>query len=210
MQKIIDLVSDLKNSPIKSVIDSRMKEFSDLGEKNDNEIFKELCFCLMTANFSAEGGIKIQNAIGDGFLHLSQEELAQKLSQLGHRFLNTRAQFIFEARGFKNNIKQILQKIPSDSEKRKFLAENVKGLGFKESSHFLRNIGFKNVAIIDFHIVDLLARNNLIEKPKNKSLTEKKYLEIENLLKILAEKTNTNLGELDLYLWYEETGKILK
>ena len=210
MQKIIDLVSDLKNSPIKSVIDSRMKEFSDLGEKNDNEIFKELCFCLMTANFSAEGGIKIQNSVGDGFLFLTQEELGEKLSQLGHRFPNARAQFIFQARKYKDNIKQILQKIPSDSEKRKFLAENIKGLGFKESSHFLRNIGFKNVAIIDFHIVDLLARNNLIEKPKNKSLTPKKYLEIENLLKILAEKTNTNLGELDLYLWFEETGKILK
>ena len=24
------------------------------------------------------------------------------------------------------------------------------------------------------------------------------------------QKTNLNLGELDLYLWYEETGKILK
>ena len=80
----------------------------------------------------------------------------------------------------------------------------------KESSHFLRNIGHKNLAIIDFHIVDLLFKHGLIEKPKNKSLTEKKYLEIENVLKKIAEQTKTNLGELDLYLWYEETGKILK
>jgi N-glycosylase/DNA lyase len=35
-------------------------------------------------------------------------------------------------------------------------------------------------------------------------------LEIEEVLKELSEKTNINLGELDLYLWYEETGKILK
>ena len=210
MDSLILLVNNLKNSPIKNIVDSRMQEFSDFGKKSSQDIFKELCFCLLTANFSASGGIKIQNAIGDGFLFLTQEELAQKLAELGHRFPNARAGFIFQARKYKDNIKQILLNLNTDEEKRKFLAENIKGLGFKESSHFLRNIGHKNIAIIDFHIVDLLAREGLIEKPKSKSLTPRKYSEIENILKQLAEKTNTNLGELDLYLWYEETGKILK
>jgi len=210
MDSLILLVNNLKNSPIKNIVDSRMQEFSEFGKKSSQDIFKELCFCLLTANFSASGGIKIQNTIGDGFLFLTQEELAQKLAELGHRFPNARAEFIFQARKYKDNIKQILQEISPDSEKRKFLAENIKGLGFKESSHFLRNIGHKNVAIIDFHIIDLLVKSMVIEKPKSKSLTPKKYAEIENILKKLAEKTNTNLGELDLYLWYEETGKILK
>ncbi len=210
MQSLIFLVNNLKNSPIKQVVDSRMKEFSEMGQKPDEELFKELCFCLMTANFSATGGIKIQNAIGDKFASMPEEELAKQLAILRHRFPNMRAKFIVEARKHKDNIRKILDSFSSDSERRKWFMENVKGLGFKEASHFLRNIGFKNVAIIDFHIVDLLAREGLIEKPKNKSLTPKKYLEIENVLKKIAEKTNTNLGELDLYLWYEETGKILK
>lgn len=210
MNSVIAIVESLKTSPIKKVIDSRMSEFSELGKKSSNEIFKELCFCLLTANFSAEGGVKIQNALGDGFLSLEKEELAKKLAELGHRFPNARAGFIFDARAYKDSIKEKLESFGTDEEKRKFLAENIKGLGFKESSHFLRNIGRKNLAIIDFHIVDLLARHGLIEKPKNKSLTKKKYLEIENVLKKIAEQTNTNLGELDLYLWYEETGKILK
>lgn len=210
MQSLIFLVNNLKNSPIKQVVDSRMKEFSEMGQKPDEELFKELCFCLMTANFSATGGIKIQNAIGDKFASMPEEELAKQLAILRHRFPNMRAKFIVEARKHKDNIRKILDSFSLDSERRKWFAENVKGFGFKESSHFLRNIGFKNVAIIDFHIVDLLSRNGLIEKPKNKSLTPKRYLEIENVLKKIAEKTNTNLGELDLYLWYEETGKILK
>jgi len=74
----------------------------------------------------------------------------------------------------------------------------------------LRNIGYKNLAIIDFHIIDLLVRYGLIEKPRNKSLTPKRYLEIENALKKISKKTGLHLGELDLYLWYLETGKILK
>ncbi len=208
ISNLIELVNKLKNSPIKNVIDSRMKEFEELGQKSSNEIFKELCFCLITANFNAHGGIKIQNAIGDGFLSLSLAELSKRLSELGHRFPNARANFIVEAREYKDNIKEILENFGTDKKRRRWVVENIKGIGMKEASHFLRNIGYKNIAIIDFHIIDLLAKNNIIEKPK--TITPKKYLEIEETLKQIAKKTSTNLGELDLYLWYLETGKILK
>jgi len=210
MNPLISLVKQLKSSPIKNIIDSRIKEFSELGKKSINEIFKELCFCLLTANFSAQGGIKIQNAVSEGFLTLSEEDLAKKLSELGHRFPNARARYIILARQKINDLKKILGGDESDLKKREEIVKNIKGLGMKEASHFLRNIGYKNLAIIDFHIIDLLVKNNLIVKSKSKSLNVKKYLEIENLLKQIAEKTNLTLGELDLYLWYQETGKILK
>ncbi|MFH1325500.1 MAG: N-glycosylase/DNA lyase [archaeon] len=210
MNSLISLVENMKNSPIKQVIDSRMQEFSDLGKKPDNEIFKELCFCFLTANFSASGGIKIQKEIGDGFSSMSEQELAQKLKVLGHRFPNARARFIFQAQRHKDNIKQILDSFSDEKTARNWIVKNIKGIGMKEASHFLRNIGCKNVAIIDFHIIDLLAKHDLIEPLISKSLTEKKYLEIENILEKLAKATNTSLGELDLYLWYEETGKVLK
>ena len=210
MNPLISLVKQLKSSPIKNIIDSRIKEFSELGKKSINEIFKELCFCLLTANFSAQGGIKIQKEISNGFLTLPEIDLAKKLSELGHRFPNARARYIILAREKINNLKKILSGDESDLKKREEIVKNIKGLGMKEASHFLRNIGYKNLAIIDFHIIDLLVKNNLIVKSKSKSLNVKKYLEIENLLKQIAEKTNLTLGELDLYLWYQETGKILK
>ena len=122
MHRIISLVEKHKNSLIKKIVDSRMNEFSELGKKSSNEIFKELCFCLMTANFSAEGGMRIQSAIGNGFLFLEKEELAKKLSDLGHRFPNARAGFIFEARKHKDNIKETLGFHKTDEEKRKFLS----------------------------------------------------------------------------------------
>lgn len=210
MKILIQKIEKLKNSEIKQIIDEKMKEFEELGNKNSNEIFKELCFCFMTANFSAHGGIKIQNEIGEGFSTLPEEDLAKKLAELGHRFPNARAKYVILARPHKNTIKETLQSFSDDNSARNWVVENIKGIGMKEASHFLRNIGYKNLAIIDFHVVDLLAKHNLIEKPKNKSLTPKKYIEIENILKEIAQKINLNLGELDLYLWYEETGKILK
>lgn len=210
MKIIIEKIENLKSSEIKEIIDEKMKSFEELGKKDSNELFKELCFCFMTANFSAQGGIKIQNAIGDGFHNLPEEELAKRLTELGHRFPNARAKYIVESRIYQDNLKQILEELSDDLEKREWIVKNIKGLGMKESSHFLRNIGYKKLAIIDFHIVDLLVKHDLIEKPRSRSLTPKKYIEIENVLREISKKTNLNLGELDLYLWYEETGKILK
>lgn len=208
MKEVINIIEKHRSSPVKETIDSRMQEFEKIGSKNSNEIFKELCFCFMTANFSALRGILIQNKIADGFLYLSEEELAKKLSELGHRFPNVRAKYVFEAQPLKDTIKETLKKVGDEIKMREWIVENIKGIGMKEASHFLRNIGYKNIAIIDFHIIDLLVKHGLIEKPK--TLTKKRYLEIERVLKKIAEKTGLSLGELDLYLWYEETGKILK
>ncbi|MEK6844777.1 MAG: N-glycosylase, partial [Nanoarchaeota archaeon] len=60
LKPLIQTINNLKKSEIKKIIDSRIKEFSELGKNSINEIFKEMCFCLLTANFSAQGGIKIQ------------------------------------------------------------------------------------------------------------------------------------------------------
>jgi len=207
MDELIEKIEDLKGSKIGDLVNSRINEFKDLNRKSNEELFKELCFCILTANFNAEKSIKIQDEIGECFLTNSEDELAKRLKDLGHRFPNTRAQYITESLKCKDQLKKTIDS-HNGERLREWIVDNVKGLGYKEASHFLRNIGFDDFAIIDFHIVDLLVRYNLIEKPK--TLTRKKYLEIENLLRKIAKKSDLSLAELDLYLWYMETGKILK
>lgn len=206
MENLLRCVGDLKKGHIRKTVDVRLNEFRMLGNEGKEELFKELCFCLLTANYSAEGGMRIQKEVGDGFIDLPEKQLTLKLRELGHRFPEARAAYISEARKHMNSLEGVLK--GNGIEARGWLVENVKGLGYKEASHFLRNIGFEEVAIIDFHIVDILDRHGLIERPK--TLTKKRYLEIENVLKILAGKLGMNLGELDLYLWYCETGNVLK
>lgn len=198
MNDLIRSIKNLQNSELKEKVKTRIKEFNEMGKESKNTIFKELCFCLMTANFDAVRAIKIQNDIGDGFIKLSLEDLASKLKKCGHRFPNARAKYIYEARKHLGDIKL----------ERSWLVKNIKGLGFKESSHFLRNIGYENYAILDFHIIDILTEHKMIESPK--TLTPKKYIEIEEILRNLANKLKISLSEIDLYLWYLETGKILK
>ncbi|HIJ97924.1 TPA: N-glycosylase/DNA lyase [archaeon] len=206
MEEIIREIEGLKNNGIGKIVDSKIKEFESFSKKSNDILFKEMCFCILAANFTAERAFKIQNAIGNGFLTMTEEQLAKELKKLGHRFPNSRAKHIVMARQHKDNLKEILQM--GGEELRKWLVDNVMGLGYKEASHFLRNIGKTDYAIIDFHIIDVLAKHNLIEAPK--TVTKKKYLEIESVLQKIAQKTELKLGELDLYLWYTETGKILK
>jgi N-glycosylase/DNA lyase len=208
MKKLLKVIENLKKTKVKNLVDVRIKEFKEIGDKTSNEIFRELCFCILTANFNAERSIKIQNELCDGFLVLNQSQLSKELEYLGHRYPRARTKYILDARRYKDSLKDIIESFDTEGGMREWLVKNVKGLGYKEASHFLRNIGYTNLAIIDFHIINVLVRYNLIKKPR--TITKKKYLEIEDILKEIARKLNLNLAELDLYLWYMETGKILK
>lgn len=210
MEELACALEGLRGGPVGNAVVRRMAEFREIGKGGPSEIFKELSFCLLTANYTSEGGIRIQNAIGDGFLTLPPAKLAGSLRKLGYRFPNARARYIAEARKHNASLHAMLNSGAGDLELREWLASNVLGLGYKESSHFLRNVGRDSVAIIDFHIIDILARNGLIKRPKSKSLNRKTYLEIEGALSRLAARVGMSQGELDLYLWYLETGKILK
>lgn len=206
--KLIKQIIYLKNTDLKRIVDFKLKQFRKLRFADNKTIFKELCFCLLTANFNAARAVKIQNTLQDEFLTLSENNLARRLKELGHRFPNMRAKYIVEARKHISVLQDVLKTKINEQELRNWFVKNVKGLGLKEASHFLRNIGFNNFAIVDFHIVDLLVRENLLEKPK--SITKKTYLFVENILKKLGEEVDLNLAELDLYLWYIETNTVIK
>lgn len=208
MEGLLKQLDSLKRSSVKKTIDERMEEFRHAGRQDSRSIFNELSYCLLTANFNAIRSMMIQKELGDGFSTFPEEELVSALRKNGHRFPEARAGYIMEARRHADTIKQTLESFSDDNDAREWVVNNIKGLGFKEASHFLRNIGYENFAIIDFHIIDLLVRYKLIVKPK--TLTKNKYLEIEQLLRELGMKSGLNLAELDLYLWYIETGKILK
>lgn len=208
MKELLVSIESLKNSKISDVISERIKEFSEVRKMGFEKIFEELCFCILTANCAANSCIKVQNRINTGFLKYSEERLRTKFKECGYRFPNIRAKYIVEAR---KHILDINKKVNSSMDElmiREWLAKTIKGLGYKEASHFLRNIGFKNLAIIDFHIINLLEKFGIIQKPK--TLTKREYIEIEQVLKKIGERVNLDLDELDLYLWYMETEEVLK
>jgi len=207
MNELHQKINTLKKSELLNLVHKRTQEFNAIDKNSPDELFRELCFCLLTANFSAERGIRIHAQLHSCFCTEPKETIAKKLKAAGYRFPNTRAAYITESQQKKETIQHMIHTLDRE-ERREWLVQNITGLGYKESSHFLRNIGFEDYAIIDSHIMELLERHSIIHQPK--TLTKKKYLEIEQKLRTLATHTNLSLAELDLYLWYIETGKILK
>ncbi|MBD3354720.1 N-glycosylase/DNA lyase [Candidatus Woesearchaeota archaeon] len=208
MRGLLKEIDKVKESSVQKKINSRIKEFKSLRRKKSQDIFKELCFCILTANSNAERCIDVHCNVGDGFLNLSRAKLKNKLKECGARFHTKRAGYIYESRRYKDTLKDVLKHFKDEHKRREWLVKNVKGIGYKEASHFLRNIGYSNYAIIDFHIIDVLAKYRVIKRPQK--LNKKSYFRIEKKLKDVAEKVKLNLDELDLYLWYLETGKVLK
>ena len=154
--------------------------------------------------------MRLQEKIGkNGFLFLPQQNLTRKIRILGYKGpYKKKATYIVYNRKFRN-IKEIINRIGGAKQAREWLVKNVKGIGYKEASHFLRNVGFDDVAILDRHVLSVLREYGLIDEVP-RSLTRGRYLEIEEKLVGLAGKLGLTLGELDLYLWYLKTGEVLK
>jgi len=207
---LIDDIFELKkDARVVSLINSRIDLFRENQRKDNRYWFSELCFCILTANSSASLGIRIQDKIGpDRFLNLSLTDLREVLKEEGHRFYKKRAEYIVEARRYRN-IKDVLSGYDNEKEMREWLVSNIKGISYKESSHFLRNVGYLGLAIIDRHILRVMYDHNLIETIP-KTLTRRRYLDLEAILEDISDAVRLRPGELDLYLWYTQTGRVLK
>ncbi|MEM4254879.1 MAG: N-glycosylase/DNA lyase [Candidatus Norongarragalinales archaeon] len=197
-------IFELKKSPLGARVKARLKEL-----ENNPDWFSELCFCISTANASSEAGLRFQEK-SKGKLHsASSRQIEKWLGESGCRFYRNKAKFIVLARGCFDHasLKQRVCAFKSEREAREWIVKNVKGLGWKEASHFLRNVGFNGVAIIDRHVLNTLKEYGVISDTK---LTPKKYLLIERKLEALCKKTGLTQGELDFYLWFLKTGKVHK
>jgi N-glycosylase/DNA lyase len=133
-----------------------------------------------------------------------------------HRFPNARGAYVFETREYLRDhcglrLHEALRSFKSSDERRDFLAANpaVRGIGYKEASHFLRNIGYRGYAILDKHLLSRLTEFEVIESPKPPA-TKTRYVAVEESVMHFADAIGIDFDELDLLLWYTKTGEILK
>lgn len=200
----------------KSEIKERLKEFELLHKGRDESIFEELCFCILTANANAVlcgeaiKELKRKNLLFKGKAYEIRPRLKGRV-----RFHNKKARFIVSAlKLFKRerniDIKSRLN-FNNPFEAREWLVENIKGLGYKEASHFLRNIGLGgDIAILDRHILKNLKICRVIRRIPLSLSSRKTYIEIEDKMREFSKKIGIPLGELDLLFWSIETGFIFK
>jgi N-glycosylase/DNA lyase len=197
-------------------ISKKLAEFREILESaTDARLWEEMVFCFFTGGCSARMGLRSVEAVRPLLLAGNHAELAAALVGR-HRYPNARAGYIVASREFLQEhcglrLREKLESFDNDLERRDWLVKEkrIKGLGYKEASHYLRNIGYFGYAILDKHILRSLAELGIIDDPKPPN-TRLRYLTVEEKLKNLAVAAEIDFDELDLVLWSMKTGEILK
>ena len=199
-------------------IRSRLREFRQVWKTaSDAQLWEEMVFCIFTAGASAKMGLKSVETLRPLLESGAHHEMTSALIAAGaHRFPNARPGYVIVTRdylreSYSMRLRERLLSFRDPIERRDWLARDprVKGLGYKEASHFLRNVGFTGYGILDKHIVRSLHELKVIDSPKPPT-SRGKYLDAEDRMRRFAKRAGINFDELDLLLWSMKTGEILK
>lgn len=214
-----DRIAELQQSyqEKRAAIQTRLAEFAELQRQADDaRLFEELVYCIFTAGASARMGLNSVERVRRHLLRGGQERLENALVG-AHRYPRARAGYIVSTRSFLRRecglrMHDLLASFGNDAEARRdFFAANkgIKGIGYKEASHYLRNIGYRGYAILDKHILRTLHECGVLDSPEPPA-TKKKYLATEAHMRKFARELTIDFDELDLLLWSSKTGEILK
>ncbi|MFC1566260.1 N-glycosylase/DNA lyase [bacterium] len=206
--EILDIYKEIKPQ-----IKTRLKKFLQKKQRLDaKELFTELCFCLCTPQSKAVNADKAIRYLTQTKLLFKAQPDDIKVHLKEVRFHNKKARYICEARDFLRMGTLLPDILKSKDVKkiRKYLVKLIQGIGYKEASHYLRNIGLgKKISILDRHILKNLKKFGVI-KEIPKTLTERKYLAIEEKMLKFSQEINVPLQDLDFVFWYKETRKVFK
>jgi N-glycosylase/DNA lyase len=157
----------------KADFEKRIAEFKSVWRSgSEAAVLHEMIFCIFTPQSKAVNCWKCVTSIIENKLMMNgttQDLLKLKEINLV-RFKNKKAAFAVMARDkfMKNNrveLRKFLSGFKNVYEMRDWLVENIKGYGYKEASHFLRNIGFTDdITILDRHILKNLRLMGAIKR----------------------------------------------
>ena len=192
----------------KDAIRSRLKEFSLVKE---SDYFYELCFCLLTPQSKARNAMKVVSRLEQNdFLNAKfNPETIVRDPENYIRFHATKSQRLLQLAETYSVVLDILRLNIIAQEKRLLLKDCVKGFGMKEASHFMRNVGYRGLAILDRHILRMLTRCEVFDKLPDVS-SQKIYRSVEEKFIDFSNEINIDMDELDLLFWSMVAGEILK
>lgn len=198
---------------IKDEIDGRLDEFRGIHlREDDEEIFRELCFCVLSSGVGPKMAERSIAALGDKLLSGSESELKNLLAGI-HKYPD-KASYLHGNREYLKeslNLRLIakLKSIEDSEERRDFIADNknVRGMGYVQASHFLRNVGFCGYAILDRNVLSSLYELGVTKDVKPPA-SKKRYIEKESRFREFSNEIQISIDKLDLLLWYRRVKRV--
>ncbi len=192
----------------KSKIQQRLRDFAAVPKSS---WFYEFCFCLCTPQSKAEHAMIVVEGLTSRDFLTSEFDPVYLLADKRHyiRFHNVKARRLLALRRQWPTLVQAMDRLDNARQLRELLVDSVDGFGLKEASHVLRNIGYRDLAILDRHILRMLLYCGVLQEC-HKVSTQSGYLQVETLALDYSKNVGIPLDELDLLFWFMNTGKILK
>jgi len=218
----MQIQNQLENA-VKALCPDITKSTSKASERKWTEraLWKEVLTCILSSQVRNEvAQVAANNIIKNVYpwssksiktiemevLEILTEPLNVNGNYVRYRFPNAKASQVTNSinRTTHSNISLsgIVYSDEDTDSKRNMLVELISGMGYKQASMFLRNIGCAfDLAILDRHIfayMDLLEISNEIDRT---TLTKNKYLRIEEILKNYAACLGYAVGCVDWAIW---------
>lgn len=203
------LRKEVENLRLRALVLERVEEFKLNNIADEDVWFRELVLCVLTANSSFVSAYKVLGYVMEEF-DKGTYRFERVLEERGYRFYELKAKYLKNLVRYRGRVKSWIKPLADRSQAlaREVLANEIYGIGMKEASHFLRNVGYFDLAIVDKHVMRFSINSGLVRPFK--TLTRSRYLEIERKLKELAHRLGMSVGILDLFIWHIETGTVLK
>jgi len=192
---------------------SRLEVPRFIAEFRPEEIWRQKLFCVLSSQYRADRAASIANRIVQdipffdySFPYSKVEEACLNFlsaPQIRYRFPKVRSRQIslcwFLFWQIKDDYHGYIRSFDTEEDARNEIAKTFPGMGLKQASMFLRNIGAsKNLSVIDVHILFYLETcHNL----KITHLTPKRYLEAEDILREDALRYGVELNVFDAIVW---------
>jgi len=216
------------------IIEKESKNWATWKTLTEQDLWDNLYFCILSSNVTYELAMSaFSHLANEGLLDVNwiitnkhpKEKIYSELSKpqflpmkkdgsyRKYRFPKRRANNIvsttYNMNELKISLKKILASHREETELRNYVRNNVCGFGLKQTTHYLRNIGYsQNLAIIDTHIIKFL---NTVLFPTHRfetNLTNNKYVEYEKIFRRICENLNLKISLFDVAVWkyMRETG----
>ncbi len=213
-EKHNEILSLYKNKAIKKRIKSRLAYLQRIYKRGGDRLWAELVFCLLTPQSKARNACAaVIELYKNGLLHSKDKTSISNVLKKHIRFHNNKSLYIIEASDKFDELWQMIKNTDDKIDLRNKLFKVIKGMGMKEASHFLRNIGFgHHIAILDRHILRVMDSLGIMPNHISikDSLTLGRYLEIEASLAEYSKQTKIPLEYIDFIFWYKATDDIFK
>lgn len=190
----------------------------------EGALWRELCFCILSSNvpyemassavlqLSFKGLLDSEALRNTGEIAIARElkrpiYLPERIdrSYRVYRFARRRAFDIVGAWRFvyseNSGLSPMLGEGYSFTDLRAILVAGVPGVGFKEASHFLRNVKYTDsIAVLDSHVLSFM--NSFVSPVSTiSSLTPRRYVQLESLLVQFAHRMGLCPAILDMAIW---------